>query len=131
MKKSELATLAREWISLWCAPADLELFELLHADDFEDCSAAGREPTRKGFAEGLARFVEAFPDVQTTVEDLVIDEERSKVAIRWRARGTNRHNYLGIGPTNRQTTITGIEIIEVNDAKIIRRWGEWDISDHR
>mgnify|MGYP000577910624 FL=1 len=28
------------------------------------------------------------------------------------------------------TPITGIEIIEIQDGQIIRRWGEWDISAH-
>jgi hypothetical protein len=26
---------------MWCAPVDWDLFDRLHADDFEDCSAAG------------------------------------------------------------------------------------------
>ena len=79
----------------------------------------------------MAEFITAFPDLQTRVEDLVVDEVRSTVAVRWSAQGTNRAAYLGIGPTGRLTTITGIEIIEIQDGQITRRWGEWDISDHR
>ena len=87
--------------------------------------------TKAGFAQGLAEFIEAFPDLQTRVEDLVVDEAGSRVAVRWSAQGTNRAAFLGIGPTRRLTTITGIEIIEIHDGQITRRWGEWDISDHR
>jgi steroid delta-isomerase-like uncharacterized protein len=128
--RAELESIVREWISLWCAPVDWGLFDRLHADGFEDCSAAGRDPTKEAFADGLADLVAAFPDLQTTVEDLVIDETTSRVAVRWSSVGTNRSAFLGIGPTGRQVTITGIEIIEIAGRRIVRRWGEWDIGGH-
>lgn len=128
--RSDLERITREWISLWCAPVDWQLFDRLHADHFEDCAAAGRPTTKAGFAEGLAEFIRAFPDLHTTVEGLVVDESTGRVAVRWVARGTNRVEFLGQPPTNRITTIAGIEIIEIEDGRITRRWGEWDISDH-
>lgn len=126
--RAELESIARQWISLWCVPVDWGLFDRLHADDFEDCSPTGRDTTKEAFADGLADLVAAFPDLETRVDDLVIDESASKVAVRWSATGTNRLTFLGIGPTGRKTPITGIESIEVRDGKIVRRWGEWDIS---
>jgi predicted ester cyclase len=64
------------------------------------------------------------------VEGLVIDETKSKVAVMWSSRGTNKTKFLGVGPTDQLTVITGIEIIEVQDDRIVRRWGEWDITAH-
>jgi N-hydroxyarylamine O-acetyltransferase len=129
--RNALAAIASRWISLWCAPVDWSLFRSLHADDFEDRASAGRAPTRDGFSQGLADLVRAFPDLQTRIEDVVIDEAASRVAVRWSATGTNRERFLGIGPTNRRTALSGIEIIEVRDGWIVRRWGEWDTSGHR
>ncbi len=131
MKRSELEELTRRWISLWCAPPDWKLFDQLHSDDFEDMSPAGRESSKDAFASGLRRLVEAFPNLITKVEDIVVDESRRMVAVRWSAEGTNKAAFLGVGPTNKSTPITGIEIIEVSDGRIVRRWGEWDISAHR
>jgi steroid delta-isomerase-like uncharacterized protein len=128
--REELEHIARQWITLWCVPVDWGLYYRLHAENFEDCSPAGRPNDKAGFAGGLAAFVAAFPDLQTSVEDLVVDETRSMVTVRWSAAGTNRVEFLGIGPTGRLTTITGIEIIEIHDGQIIRRWGEWDILNH-
>ncbi|MGH8321363.1 MAG: ester cyclase [Gammaproteobacteria bacterium] len=130
VSRAELEAIANQWISLWCVPVDWKLFDRLHAGTFEDCSAAGRVPTKHGFADGLRELVHAFPDLQTHVEQLVVDMKASQAAVRWSARGTNREAFLGIGPTGRLTPITGIEIIEVNHGQIIRRWGEWDISAH-
>jgi steroid delta-isomerase-like uncharacterized protein len=95
-----------------------------------DCSAAGRDVTKEAFADGLADLMAAFPDLQTQVCDLVIDETTGLVAVRWSSTGTNRAIFLGLGPTGKQIRITGIEIIEIRDGRIVRRWGEWDISDH-
>ena len=130
MTRHDLERLATQWLSLWSAPIDWGLFGQLHADDFEDCASAGRPPTKSGFAAGLAEWAQAFPDVQTRVEQLVVDEVSSTVAVRWSATGTNRAPYLGVGPTQRATYVAGIEIIEVREGRIVRRWGEWDISDH-
>ena len=128
--RKEITKIVKKWISLWTVPVDWALFDSLHADEFEDFSSAGRPRTKKGFAQGLRELVEAFPDIKTDIEDLVIDTERHRVAVRWLATGTNRARFLGIGPTNNSTHITGIEIIEVHEGKIIRRWGEWDITNH-
>jgi steroid delta-isomerase-like uncharacterized protein len=128
--RDALAGIARQWISLWNVPVDWALFERLHDEAFEDASSAGRPATRDGFAQGLRNLIEAFPDLKTGVDDLVVDVERGKVAVRWSAEGTNVAPYLGAGPTGRATRITGIEIIEIHAARIVRRWGEWDISDH-
>jgi steroid delta-isomerase-like uncharacterized protein len=129
--RAELASLATRWISLWCAPVDWELFDRLHSDDFEDCSAAGRDTTKAAFAGALAEMIDAFPDLETRVDDLVVDTEAGRVAVRWSSIGTNRKRFLGVGPTDRRTVFTGIEIIEARDRRIVRRWGEWDAGDHR
>jgi len=128
--RKQLEEIAHQWISLWCTPVDWVLFDKLHADNFIDCSSAGRPADKAGFAAGLKELTIAFPDLNTVVEGLVIDQELSRVAVRWLAQGTNKATFLDIGPTNRKISITGIEIIEVADGQIIKRWGEWDITAH-
>ncbi len=131
MTRTELEDVTRKWISLWCAPTDWKLFDQLHSDDFEDMSSAGREPSKQAFALGLKQFIDAFPDLATKVEDMIVDELVQRVAVRWSSVGTNKLTFLGTGPTNRKTSITGIEIIEISNGRIRKRWGEWDISTHQ
>ncbi|OGK12372.1 MAG: hypothetical protein A2W80_09520 [Candidatus Riflebacteria bacterium GWC2_50_8] len=128
MTRSELEDATRQWISLWCSPTDWELFDQLHSDDFEDMSSAGREPSKQAFGLGLKQLLGAFPDLATKVEDIIIDELAQRVAVRWSSVGTNKLGFMGIGPTNRRTLITGIEIVEISNGRIRKRWGEWDIS---
>ena len=131
MTRADLEAVTRQWISLWNAPVDWASFDRLHADDFEDLSPAGRGSSREAFAKGLADLMQAFPDLATRVEDILVDERAQRVAVRWSAKGTNVLPFVGAGPTDRLTPITGIEIIEIANGRIRKRWGEWDITAHR
>lgn len=126
----KLENIAKNWILLWNSPIDLSLFEQLHSEYFKDFSSSGRPSDRSGFKIGIIKLLEAFPDLKTEIDSILIDEEKSQIAIRWNSIGTNKLKYLGVGPTNKITKITGIEIIEIENEMITKRWGEWDISNH-
>ncbi|MBI9051921.1 MAG: ester cyclase [Anaerolineaceae bacterium] len=131
MSREELHQITSQWISLWNAPGDWALFDQLHSDYFQDQSPAGRSNNKQAYAAALRELFEIFPDLTIQVDDMVIDVPAQRVAVRWSAEGTNRVKFLGVGPTNKKTPIAGIEIIEISEGKIIRRWGEWDISGHK
>ncbi|HET7903970.1 MAG TPA: ester cyclase [Candidatus Eisenbacteria bacterium] len=127
--RHELEEIARRWIEEIWRPGDLATFDELHAPGFRDRSAGGRGDTRNDYRRMLADFYVAFPDFRTTIEDLVADEARGTVAIRWTAAGTHRGAYLGAAPTGRAMRFAGIEIIRVAEGRIVERWGEWDGMD--
>jgi predicted ester cyclase len=52
--------------------------------------------------------------------------KQSKVAIRWSGTGTHHGTFLGCPLTERVIRFVGIDIIRVQDGKIVERWGEWD-----
>ncbi|MFZ1290277.1 MAG: ester cyclase [Melioribacteraceae bacterium] len=127
----KLKNIAENWILLWNSPLEVSSFDDIHAENFIDFSSSGRPSDKNGFKEGIIKLLTAFPDLKTEIDSVLIDEEKSQIAIRWHSTGTNKLNYLGIGPTNRITKITGIEIIEIENDRITKRWGEWDISNHQ
>ena len=98
-ERSALADVAHKWISLWNVPVHWQLFDALHAASFEDLSPADRTGTKQAFAQGLSELIQAFPDLRTTAEDLVIEVGRSPL-VRFRrqpkavsGRMTNESNY--------------------------------------
>jgi steroid delta-isomerase-like uncharacterized protein len=101
----------------------------LHAEDFVDGSPAGRASDRESYKAGIAGLYEAFPDFEATTDDLVIDEGANRVAVRWSATGTHRGTFLGIAPTGKEIVFRGIEIIAIQNDRIVERWGEWDGLD--
>jgi predicted ester cyclase len=50
----------------------------------------------------------AFPDLQVPTEDMIAEVD--KVVTRWTARGTHKGDLMGIPPTGKQVTVTGILI---------------------
>ena len=55
----------------------------------------------------IAGLRTAFPDIQTTVEDVISGGDR--VVVRFTARGTHRGQFQGIAATGREATWTGIK----------------------
>ena len=59
----------------------------------------------------------ALPDMHVVVEDLIA--EGDKVVSRLTIRGTHRGEYMGIPPTGKQASLTGIEIDRIEDDKVV------------
>jgi len=65
-----------------------------------------------------------FPDYQTRIDDLFA--EGDKVAVRITMSGTHTGLFIGIPPTGRQVSFTGIYIARIANGKIAEHWGEED-----
>jgi predicted ester cyclase len=69
-------------------------------------------------------FMAAFPDSQTTIEDLIAAGD--KVVERSSLRGTNTGSFLGMPPTGRAIQSSSISIYRIANGKIVEHWGEHD-----
>jgi steroid delta-isomerase-like uncharacterized protein len=79
---------------------------------------------REGFKQVGVMFRAAFPDGYHTVEHLIAEED--KVVARYTFRGTHKGELMGIPPTGKQATVTGIAINRITNDKIVERWDEFD-----
>ena len=66
----------------------------------------------------------AFPDIHFTIEDEIAQGD--KVVIRWTVTGTHKGDLMGISPTGKQCTGTGITIYRFSGGKIQESWSNWD-----
>jgi len=89
-------------------------------------------PAAPGPLEGLeawrkftAPFVEAFPDLRLTVEDIL--SEGDKVAARVAFHGTHRGEFQGIAPTVKEVAFSSIEVNRVVGGKVEEHWVELDL----
>jgi steroid delta-isomerase-like uncharacterized protein len=78
----------------------------------------------EAFKQGLSLFLTAFPDARFTIEDMIAEGER--VVVRYTFRGTHTGNFMGIAPTGKQVTQTGITIIRFANGKAVELWGNVD-----
>jgi steroid delta-isomerase-like uncharacterized protein len=65
-----------------------------------------------------------FPDYQTSIDDIFA--EGDKVAARITMSGTNSGSFMGIPPTGKHVSFTGIYIARIANGKIMEHWGEED-----
>ena len=80
---------------------------------------------RETFKQFLTGHYAAFPDAKWTVEDVVAEGDR--VVVRWTFTGTHQGELLGIPPTGKQVSMSGITIYRVADGKIAEEWAVSDI----
>ncbi|MFA5347819.1 MAG: ester cyclase [Methanoregula sp.] len=64
----------------------------------------------------------AFHGLQVTVDDIMA--EGDKVTARFTARGVHKGEFMGLPPTGKGITMTGIEIFRIHNGKIAELWGE-------
>jgi len=53
--------------------------------------------------------------------------EGDKVVARWTSFGTHNGDFMGISPTGKQVTTSGITIFRLQDGKIVEEWSESDM----
>jgi steroid delta-isomerase-like uncharacterized protein len=103
------ALVRREQEELWNHTGDLDAAGDLFAP--ERAEAARQE---------AADFRRGFPDVISTIEDIVAEGDR--VAARWTARATHLGEYVGVPPTGKEVEFTGISIYRIEGGRIAESW---------
>ena len=107
------ALVRREQEELWNHTGNLDAAQELFVPDHIE--AAKQE---------AADFREGFPDVVSTIEDLIA--EGDKVVARWRSRATHRGEYMGVSPTGREVEFTGISVYRIEGGRIAESWNSED-----
>ena len=82
-----------------------------------------------GIQRAVTEQRSAFPDLETTIEDLIA--EADKVVVRATDRGTFTGAFMGMTPTGNRFTVTWIDIFRIEDGKLREAWLEIDTADFR
>ena len=98
-------------------------YELI-APDFVLHDASTTIQGLEAYQQFLSMYYTAFPDLHFTVEDLIAEGDR--VVARYTASGTQQGALMGIPPTGKQSTVTGILINRVVNDKTVEEWLNFD-----
>src|SRR3712207_2971834 len=92
------AVVRRETQEMYNHTGNLDAAEEIYTSDHVG-RALGSPDTQgvEAIKREVAEFRRAFPDVVSTIEDLVA--EGDKVVARWSAQATHQGEYLGVPPT--------------------------------
>jgi len=78
----------------------------------------------EGYKQFLSMYLAAFPDARLTLDDVI--GEGDKVVTRQTLHGTHTGDLMGIPPTGKQVSSTGIIITRLENGKAVEQWTNYD-----
>ena len=119
--------LARQMVEVIFNQGNVSRVEEFLSPDFVEREELppGMPQGREGVKQLTGMIRNAFPDFKATIEDMIA--EGDKVACRWSATATHKGEFMGMPPTNKQVTITGLHIDRIAGGKIAETWNYSDM----
>jgi steroid delta-isomerase-like uncharacterized protein len=98
-----------------------------YADDAViDSPSAGIHRGRQAAEQALRAIFSAFVDIKTTIEALVIDDDR--IAEIRAIEGTHIGEFMGVPPTGKPFRLAGVFLYELRDGTIVRERRIYDFT---
>jgi predicted ester cyclase len=105
---------------------DADVVDEFFAPDFvSHNNPPGFPPGVDGVKRFFAMFRDAFPDVAVEIDEIVVEGDRVAVATTF--SGTHEGELMGVAPTGRRVSVTGIDIVRVSGGRIVEHRGLTDI----
>jgi len=104
----------------------LEFIEHVIAEThaISDPTVAGGAVGPAAYRRQVERFLTGLPDLHFEVDDTIT--EKDKLVVYWTITGTHRGEFLGVPPTNKKVSFSGITINQIRNGKIIESTVIWD-----
>jgi steroid delta-isomerase-like uncharacterized protein len=119
------AIVRRFYDEVWNA-GRLDVVDDLFVDHFVGHAPGGEVSRGPGAVRDfVADWRSVVPDVQIDVHQQV--GEGARVATRFTGHGTHQGAWLGIPPTGKEISLSGISITRVVDGRFVSEWGEFDV----
>ena len=116
--------IAETWAAAWDR-GEVEALDGLLSPEYRRRSS----PTDEGldltaFKASIVSTRSAFPDLRTTIDEIVVDGDRA--AVRWHSRGRHDHSFLGIPATHREVEVSGATFARFEGEKVVEEFVTWD-----
>lgn len=92
-------------------------FELLHTLISPEYKGPGNTKGPEGFKVPLIPLLQAFPDIQWKLQELIAED--NKVFVRWTISASHQHNFNNIPATGKQVVSGGMGIYTLSNGKIV------------
>jgi steroid delta-isomerase-like uncharacterized protein len=120
------AELVRSLHEALLSERDVDVLDRFFAEEFTSHNnPPGFPPGVAGVKQFFAMFRDAFPDASVEIDELVAEGDR--VAVATTLSGTHEGELMGMAPTGRSVSVTGIDIVRIADGRIVEHRGLTDI----
>jgi steroid delta-isomerase-like uncharacterized protein len=127
MAVEENIDLMKRWYrEVWLEAKKETIFELLapHASLHGQTGPEQEIRGPEGFLAFAGSIREAFPDTEVFVQDVFGMED--KVAVRWVATATHTGTGLGVPPSGKRISVSGMTMARIQNGQIVEGWDNWD-----
>jgi steroid delta-isomerase-like uncharacterized protein len=125
MKTEESKAISRNFIEEVFNQGNLEVVDQLVASEYVNHVGGTEVRGRDGMKQFVTTYRAALPDYHCSIEDQIA--EGDKVVTRWTARGTQEGELMGIPPTGRHVSLSGVVIDRLANGRLAETWLEADV----
>lgn len=97
-----------------------QVYAFVSPDMIDHTGAAGQAPGIENALRALTMLRTAFPPWQTEIEDMIA--EGDTVMFRGTASGTHQCEFMGVPPTGKRISLSGVHIMRLRAGKIVEHW---------
>jgi predicted ester cyclase len=104
----------------------VDVLEQLIAPGFVGHDPVGARMDRSGYIDAVRMWHDGFRRMAVRIDDQVT--EGRLVTTRWSATGTHTGRFVGIEPTGREVTMSGIDIHRLEGDRLVELWEQLDLA---
>jgi steroid delta-isomerase-like uncharacterized protein len=122
---ADYKAMAQRWYSEVMNEGNEDLIDELCAENFVDHDPLpGTGPDRQGIHDFVKLVRSAFPDLQTTVDEIIAEGDR--IAVRSTFRGTHEGDFMGIPATGKKVEVSNYDFVRFENDQAAEHWGTID-----
>jgi steroid delta-isomerase-like uncharacterized protein len=111
------------WEAAWDR-GEVDALDDLLSPAYRRRGSAGATQDSAEFKASIIATRSAFPDLVTTVDEIVVEGDRA--AVRWHSTGSHENSFLGVPATKRRVTVSGATFAHFDGDRIAEEFVTWD-----
>jgi steroid delta-isomerase-like uncharacterized protein len=119
--------LAQRWFAEVMDQGNEDVIDEIVSSDFVDHDPLpGTGPDREGLHDFVKQVRSAFPDIETTVEDTLVEGDR--LAVRSTFRGTHQGDFMGMPASGKTVEVSTYDFVRFENDQAVEHWGTIDAA---
>jgi steroid delta-isomerase-like uncharacterized protein len=117
--------MADRWFGEVMSNGKIEVIDELCAPDYvEHDPFPGTSADLAGLKDGVTQIRAAFPDIEATADDMVV--EGDQLAVRSTMRATYEGDFMGMPATGKKVEFSNYDFVRFENDRVVEHWGVID-----
>jgi steroid delta-isomerase-like uncharacterized protein len=122
---ADYKAMAQRWFAEVMNEGKEEVIDELCAENFVDHDPLpGTSPDRQGIHDFVKQVRAAFPDIEMTADDILV--EGDGLAVRSTVRGTHQGEFMGIPASGKKVEVSNYDFVRFENDQVVEHWGTID-----